>query len=256
YRFNDAALALYQFIWHEYCDWYVELSKIALSDARTKPIGQAVLVHILEHALRLLHPFMPFITEEIWQTLPVLKAADSIMIAPYPVADEARRDLVAETTMNQLIEAVRSVRNIRSDLGIGPTVPLSIRVAADGHRDHVEALALYIKALARVTTVELLDASERPGGEPSALVEGFGEIFVPLRGVVDAVEVRKRLERDLSKVAKELSAVTAKLSRADFIDRAPKDIVDKERQRSESLRGREATLRRHLAVLSEQQPPS
>jgi len=254
YRFNDAALALYQFIWHEYCDWYVEVSKIALygSDAAAKRTTQRVLVRVLEQALRLLHPFMPYITEEIWQALPATKSVASIMIAPYPTASAPQRDPAAEGAMNQLIEAVRSVRNIRSELGIPPTAPLSIRVAADGRGDQVTALEPYVKALARLAAVELIGTGQRPSGEPSALVEGLGEIFVPLRGVVDPAEVCKRLERDLAKVDKELTGVDAKLSRADFIDKAPTEIVDKERQRSAALHQRHATLQKHLDVLREQ----
>ncbi|HXQ22121.1 MAG TPA: valine--tRNA ligase [Candidatus Acidoferrales bacterium] len=252
YRFNDGALALYQFIWHEYCDWYVELVKLPLygTDVSSKRRVQTVLVHTLEHALRLLHPFMPFVTEEIWQALPAAKTTESIMIAPYPTADAAWRDAAAEAAVAQLIDAVRSVRNIRSELGIPPNTALSVRLAADGRRDQVSFIEPYMKALAKVDGVEVLAAGQRPAGEPSALVEGLGEVFVPLRGVVDPGEVRKRLERDLAKVEKELSGVEAKLSRADFIDKAPADIVDKERRRAATLRERKGTLDRHLAVLS------
>jgi len=254
YRFNDAALAVYQFIWHEYCDWYVELSKIALSgdDGARKRSTQGVLAHVFEQALRLLHPFMPFLTEEIWQTLPVAKSTDSIMIAPYPKAEAAWRDAGAETTVTQLVDAVRSVRNIRSELGIPPNATVSIRIAADGRGDRVSALESYIKVLARVGSVELLHSGERPASEPSALVDGLGEVFVPLRGVVDTVEVRKRLERDLSKVDKELTGVQAKLSRPDFVDKAPTEIVEKERHKAEALGTRAATLRRHLEVLQQE----
>jgi len=252
YRFNDAALALYQFIWHEYCDWYVELSKVALygGDAPAKRRVGAVLVHVLEQALRLLHPFMPFVTEEIWQTLPVAKPTDSIMVAPYPHVDMARRDMLAETTINQLIEAVRSVRNIRSELGIPPGAAVTIHIAGDGRGEHVRALEPYMKALARIQSVEWLGGGQRPSGEPSALVEGVGEIFVTLRGVVDPAEVRKRLERDLAKLHKELAGVEGKLSRPDFVDKAPVEIVDKERQRATALRERQQTLQRHLGALS------
>lgn len=254
YRFNDAALAVYQFIWHEYCDWYVELSKIALygPDAAAKSHVQAVLVHTLEQALRLLHPFMPFVTEEIWQALPAAKTTDSIMVAPYPRADAARRDAAAEAAISQLIDAVRSVRNIRSELGIPPNATVAIHVAADGRSDQVTALEPYVKPLAKVGTVGVLGPGERPAGEPSAFVDGLGEIFVALRGVVDALEVRKRLERDLGKVDKELSGVDAKLGRADFVDKAPAEIVEKERQKAATLRQRQATLQKHLAVLREE----
>jgi valyl-tRNA synthetase len=251
YRFNDAALALYQFIWHEYCDWYVELSKVALygDDAAAKRRVRAVLVHVLEHALRLLHPFMPFVTEEIWQTLPVAKPVDSIMVAPYPRADAAWRDEVAEATISRLIEAVRSVRNIRSELGIPPGAAVTIHIAADGRGEQVRVLEPYMKALARIERVEWLGGGQRPTGEPSALVEGLGEIFVTLRGVVDPADVRKRLERDLAKLHKELTGVEGKLSRPAFVDKAPAEIVDKERQRAAGLRERQQTLQRHLEAL-------
>jgi valyl-tRNA synthetase len=251
YRFNDAALALYQFIWHEYCDWYLELSKIALygTDAGRQRQVRAVLVHTLDQALRLLHPFMPFVTEEVWQALPVAKPTDSIMIAPYPTADAARRDPAVEDAIGRLIDAVRSVRNIRSELGIPPATPVSIRIAADGRTDEVATFEPYVKVLAKVESVELLHAGERPAGEPSALVEGFGEIFVPLRGVVEASDVRRRLERDLAKVEKELSGVETKLGRSDFIEKAPAEIVEKERQKATTLRDRKGTLQRHLAAL-------
>jgi len=251
YRFNDAALALYQFVWHEYCDWYVEMSKVALygDDPARKRQTQSVLVHTLEQALRLLHPFMPFLTEEIWQALPIAKPTASIMIAPYPAADAARRDAGAERAMSQLIEAIRGVRNIRSELGIPPNAPVSVRIAADGGGEPTLPLAPYMKALAKVERVEVLDRGGRPSGEPSVLVDGLGELFVPLQGVVDVQEVRKRLERDLAKAEKELAPVEAKLGRADFVDKAPAEIVEKEREKARGLRERGATLKRHLAAL-------
>ncbi len=254
YRFNDAALVLYQFIWHEYCDWYVEISKIALygDDAAQKVRVQAVLVYGLEQALRLLHPFMPFVTEEIWQALPVEKASASIMIAPYPQADETRRDAAAEQAMAQLSGAVRGVRNIRSELGIPPSASVAVHIAADGHQEFLATVEPYMKALAKIGTVELLASGRRPSGEPSAVVDGFGEIFVALRGVVEPEEVRKRVERDVAKVEKELAGVEAKLSRPDFVDKAPAEIVDDVRQKAATLHERRATLRRHLAALTEQ----
>jgi valyl-tRNA synthetase len=251
FRFNDAALSLYQFIWHEYCDWYVELSKIALSggDATGRQTAQSVLAHVLEQSLRLLHPFMPFLTEEIWQHLPVHKATDSVMIAAYPKSDSTQRDSAAEALVGQLGETVRSVRNIRSELGIAPSTEVSLHIATDGGAEIVSRLQGYIKVLARVGSIELLASGAHPSGEPSAVVAGLGEIFVPLRGVVDAAEVRQRLNRDLAKVQKELGGVEAKLARPDFVDKAPTDIVDKERDKAKTLRERAATLQRHLAVL-------
>jgi valyl-tRNA synthetase len=255
FRFNDGALALYQFIWHEYCDWYVELSKSALygDDAAAKQRVQSVLLHALEQAMRLLHPFMPFVTEEIWQALPGDKSTPSVMIAAYPRADAGWRDDAAEAAMTRLTAAVRGVRNIRAELGIAPTTPLSVHVApADGAGDQIRMMQPYLQSMARIDGVELLAADEKPAGEPFTAVEGLGSIYVPLRGAVDAQEVCKRLERDLAKVQKELDGVEKKLARADFVDRAPAEIVQKEREKVDRLRERRTTLVGHLDVLRQQ----
>ena len=250
YRFNDAASTLYRFIWNEVCDWYLELSKPALygADEGAKQAVRRTLVTVFDQTLRLLHPFMPFISEEIWQALPIKRPTASICVAPYPTATAALRDAETEARIGELIEAVTAVRNIRSELGIAPGTPVTVRIAADGQGERVRAIEGFIKTLAKVSEVELL-GSERPSGEPSAHVAGLGELFVPLRGAVDAAAVRDRLEKDLGKVEKELRGAEAKLSRADFVDKAPADVVEKERAKAAALRERRATLEKHLAVL-------
>jgi valyl-tRNA synthetase len=127
---------------------------------------------------------------------------------------------------------------------------VAVSIAADGGAERVRAIEAFIKTLAQVQAVELLGA-ERPSGEPSTVVPGLGEVFVSLRGVVDPAAVRERLEKDLAKAEKELKGVDAKLSRADFVDKAPADVVDKERAKASALRERQATLGRHLAALRE-----
>ena len=250
YRFNDAASTLYRFIWNEVCDWYLELSKPALygADEGAKQAVRRTLVTVFDQTLRLLHPFMPFISEEIWQALPIKRPTASICVAPYPTATAALRDAETEARVGELIEAVTAVRNIRSELGIAPGTPVTVRIAADGQGERVRAIEGFIKTLAKVSEVELL-GSERPSGEPSAHVAGLGELFVPLRGAVDAAAVRDRLEKDLGKVEKELRGAEGKLSRADFVDKAPADVVEKERAKAAALRERRATLEKHLAVL-------
>ncbi len=251
FRLNDAASTLYRFIWNELCDWYLELVKGTLygEDEAAKQGVRRTLATVLDQTMRLLHPFMPFVTEEIWQALPIPRPTASIVIAPYPQVIPAWRDAAAETVIGQLVEAVTAIRNIRSELGIAPTTPLSVRVAADGQGETVRSLEAFIKALARVESVEVLGDQPRPSGEPSAVVAGLGEVFVPLRGAVDAATVRERLAKDLAKVDKELKGVEGKLGRPDFIDRAPEEIVEKERQRAVTLRDRRGVLERHLATL-------
>jgi valyl-tRNA synthetase len=251
YRFNDAASTLYRFIWGELCDWYLELIKSTLygTDEAAKAATRQTLANVLDQSMRLLHPLMPFVTEEIWQALPIQRPTPSIMIAPYPHASEALRDSEAEARIGQMIEAVTAIRNIRAELGIPPSTALNVRVAANGAGDGVRAVEGFIRALAKVTSVELIGDGPRPHGEPSAMVAGLGEFFVPLRGVVDPAAVRERLAKDLGKVDKELSGVSAKLARPDFVEKAPADVVEKERQRAAALEERRATLQRHLAQL-------
>lgn len=250
-RFNDGALAIYQFLWREYCDWYVELSKLALygEDPAVKRRTRVVLLHTLEQALRLLHPIMPFITEEIWQALPLARPCPSLMVRAFPRADDARRDPDAESLLDQAMGAIRAVRNIRAELGLPPTTPLTVRLP-QAALARLAPLHKAIGNLARIDAIEAIDAGERPAGEPSAAVEGLGELFVPLRGAVDARDVRERLERDLAKVDKEYAAAQAKLTKPTFVDRAPADIVAKERDKAERLLERRTTLLKHIAALS------
>jgi len=251
YRFNDAATTLYRFIWNEFCDWYLELVKGTLygTEEAAKQRVRRTLVTVLDNIMRLLHPLMPFITEEIWQALPFSRPTQSVMVARYPMANEAWRDAAAEQHAGQLIETVTAIRNIRSELGIPPSAELAVRIAADGRAEAVRALEGYLKALARVSAVELIAEHAHPSGEPSAMVAGLGEVFVPLRGVVDTTAVRERLERDLAKIEKEFKGVQAKLDRPDFVEKAPEEVVARERQRAATLAERRVVLQRHVDTL-------
>jgi valyl-tRNA synthetase len=251
YRFNDMASTLYRFIWGELCDWYLELVKATLygEDEDAKRRVRRTLVTVLDQTMRLLHPIMPFLTEEIWQALPMRRPTASIMVAPYPRANDAWRDAEADRTVGQLVETVTAIRNIRAELGIAPSTPVQLRIAADGNEAIVRNIEAFLKPLARVEAIELLGDQRRPSGEPSANIAGLGEIFVPLRGSVDPAAVRERLERDLAKVEKELGGVEAKLGKPSFVEKAPEEIVAKERERATALRERRAVLERHLATL-------
>ena len=252
FRFNEVALGLYQFLWHEYCDWYIEMSKLALVEL-TSPqarVTRSVLVGVLERALRLLHPIMPFVTEEIWQHLPIERVAPSIMVAPFPRPDDRWLDPEAEALAGQLIAAIRGVRNLRADLGIAPSARITVRLPSGVPAQTRVLLEQYLGLLARVGTVEVLAPLEHPVGEPSVVVDGIGEIFVPVRGLVDTAEVRDRLERELLKVRKDLEQVEGKLARADFVARAPQEIVAKEKEKAGALRERAENLQRHLQALA------
>lgn len=252
FRFNDAALGVYQFLWHEYCDWYIEMSKLPLSESDTRAAERtvAVLVHVLDQALRLLHPIMPFVTEEIWQHLPLEREAKSIMIASFPRANSVYRGADAECRVEQLIAAVRGVRNLRAELGLPPAQSLTVRIPDTVSAETEELLRRYLPLLARMGRVEKMAAGEHPVGEPSVMVEGLGELFVPVRGVVDTAEVRQRLQRELVKLQKDLDFVESKLARDDFVARAPREIVEKEKEKAAALRQRATNLQRHLEALA------
>jgi valyl-tRNA synthetase len=231
YRFNDAASALYQFIWHELCDWYLETAKLSLyrgEDPAARQRTQHTLVTVLEQTLRLLHPFMPFITEEIWQQLP--HRGESIMIAPYPRPRVSRADAAAERDMGLVIELVTALRNIRGEMQIAPGVGLNAtaRVAGE-HAGVFRDQAALVEALTR-TRLRLDPGAARPPATALAVV-GATEVYIDLAGVVDLVAERQRLAKETARVEETIAFLTQKLDRSEFLERAPGEIVERERMR-------------------------
>ena len=246
YRFNDAASALYQFVWSDYCDWYLEIAKLSLyrpesPEARLRT--QCTLVTVLEATLRLLHPFMPFITEEIWQRLP--GAGESIMIAPYPRGGRQPGSETVVHDMAMVMNAVTAIRTIRSEMRIAPGTPLSvtIRPAADD-RSLFTGTAELIGALARAEVRVDPEASRQR--DTALAVLGASELYVDLAGVVDLTAERARLQKEIRRAAEAVSFIEAKLARSDFVERAPADIVEKERQRLDEQRETQAKLEASL----------
>jgi valyl-tRNA synthetase len=246
YRFNEAAGAIYQFLWNDLCDWYLEIAKPALygrDDAPARNRVQHTLVTVLETTLRLLHPFMPFITEDLWQRLP--HAGESIMIASYP-RPTGRPDLIAEGEMALLMQAITAIRAIRGEMRLSPAQTLAATVkAAPVDEPLLRAHAPMIEALARArVTVDPL--ATRPPA--SALgVAGQSEIYVELAGLVDLAAERQRLEKEIRRTAEAIAFTRGKLARPDFSERAPAEIVDKER---EKLSQQEALHAKLVASLS------
>ncbi len=247
YRFNDAAAALYRFVWHEFCDWYLEAAKPALQDpARPQPraAARAVLGRVLREALVLLHPFIPFVTEEIWHHLP--GTSGSISRAAFPEAS-GFRDPGAEERMGILIEAVTAVRNVRGETGIAPGQALEALVHA-GRPEVREVLAAQrelVMRLARLSSLSFLEAPVRPRGAATAVAAG-ATIYVRLEGVLDFAREAARLEKELGKVEKELAAIERKLVNADFLAKAPAEVVHKVRSQQAELGERREKLRAHL----------
>jgi valyl-tRNA synthetase len=260
YRFNDAASRLYEFAWHEFCDWYLEMSKITLSAGG--PAAEATrknLVRVLECLMRLMHPFAPFITEEIWHALPGARGDRSIVKAAFPTPNQNWRNppvesltSVVEQRMGRLIGIVRAIRNIRSEMNLPPGRPLDAAlVIADLEvRSRVEADESILKTLARVNRVQYLPEGEAVRGAATALVDGV-QVFIPLAGLVDLDDEIRRLTREIDKVTGELSGVTRKLENPSFRERAPEEIVTEQEEKAATLASKKAALERSLHTLEE-----
>ncbi len=249
YDFGEAGRVLYHFIWDEFCDWYIEFSKLFLygEDEEAKRVTRAVLCHVLDRSLRLLHPFMPFITEEIWQKLP--GTGPSISVAEWPVADESLQAPDAVKEMRILIDVIRSVRNIRSEMEIPPKrkITLLIRTEPEVHA----AIRDNESAICRLCGAEKVTAGPdvtRPDKAMTAVVSG-AEVFLPLEGMIDIEETIARLEKELKKLDYEVERVEKKLSNPGFVQKAPAHIVEGERRKGEEYRERREKVLARLREL-------
>ena len=257
FRFSDAASHLYQFLWHEYCDWYLELLKVRLTtngDQLALRTGRVLLIHVLEVTLRLLHPIMPFITEEIWQRLHHPKAdPPSIMVAPWPVADSSLVDPEAVRKMERIMGLIRGIRNIRSEVRIPPNASITALVKVDGEEEEslLENAEAYIRHLARVQELRKARILEKPRHSAVVVTAGM-EIYIPLEGLIDLASEAQRIDRELQKVERELDRVSRKLNNTDFLARAPGDVVTKERENQRLFREASEKLRGHLSMLRDE----
>jgi valyl-tRNA synthetase len=248
YRMNDAANAVYRFAWHEYCDWYLEMVKPRWSDegAAADPTDARtarVIAHrVLDGILHLLHPFMPFLTEEIWQSIP--HQGESITLSPWPKAKRAWYDGGAEADMGLLMELVVAVRNLRAEMNLPPARPVPVVVRADERVSAlVEANRGLLSPLARVESWTVGPRSTRPGVAASAVVGG-AEVWLPLAGLVDLDAERQRLAREADRVLADLEATRRKLTNQDFLTKAKKEVVERERAKQVTLEETVAKLQR------------
>jgi len=274
YELADAAKAIYNFVWDEFCDWFVEISKSAGCGVRSAEVPEGgtqgsemaevyrqALVAVLETSLRLLHPFMPFVTEELWQRLRqagavcgVRSASESaepkaLMVAEYPEADERFFDEEAEQQMAFLMELVRKVRAIRADLGI-PTAKVDIVLACDDERipKLVEENLWWLRFVGRINEVRFIRFGETVPQAVSELVNS-AEVFVPLSGIVDISKLKERWQKRLNELTRELERVQVRLSNPQFVERAPVEIVEAERQRLAELTQQKEALERKLKTI-------
>jgi len=262
YRFNDAASALYHFIWHEYCDWYLELSKPSLNLDRGSPkrrATQTLLAHVLETALRLVHPIMPFITEEIWQTLPETVrgrrrgAGDrpgSIMVAGYPVADDDLIDAEIERDMQLIMDLILTIRNIRGEMNIAPSMQIQVIVNVENRElaEHLEKSAEYAKTLARLQELRIGVNERKPKASAVGVIKG-AEVYIPLEGIIDLTQEFDRLQKEIGKISKDIEIFSKKLSNKNFLDKAPKEVVEKDTAKLEEFKVKREKLEHSLKML-------
>jgi len=238
YRFDLASQALYDFFWNEYCDWYLELSKPVLWDESASPAAlrgtRRTLIRVLESALRLLHPFMPFITEEIWQSVAPLagRSGATIMLQPYPVADDKAVDSAANADIEWLKGVIVGIRNIRGEMNIPPGKALTVLMhqGDESDRARLQGNAAYLRKLARLETVRWLEDGEEQPVAATALV-GELEILVPMADLIDKDAELQRLAREIEKLEKDVTRIEGKLANPAFVDKAPEAVVGKERDK-------------------------
>ncbi|MFY0657802.1 MAG: valine--tRNA ligase [Neptunomonas phycophila] len=238
YRFDLASSALYDFIWNEYCDWYLELSKPVLWDENAnieaKRGTRRTLVRVLEVVLRLAHPIMPYITEEIWQQVKGLtgKEGDTIMLQPYPEADLSKRDEQAESDIDWLKGVIVGIRNIRGEMNISPAKDLDILISNGSAEDQrrLEENRTFLTKLAKLSSITWLNAGDDAPMSATQLV-GEMEVLVPMAGLIDKDAELARLKKEMEKLGKDVARVEGKLNNAKFMANAPEAVVAKEQEK-------------------------
>jgi len=250
-NFGEAGRLIHDFIWDELADWYLEAYKILAPSGHA---DGALLAQVYDKVLRLLHPFAPFVTEELWQRLVQGAASDeptpSIVIAPWPTASEAR-DTEAETRMEALMELVRGVRNARAEYKVDPGRWVPATLIAGGDADFFRRMATVIGELpgVRLRPITIVEADDGSGEEAVSVVAGGVTLHMPLSGLVDAAQERARMTRERDQTSGEIERAESLLSRPGFVEKARPDVVAKEREKLEALRDRLAKLDERLAAL-------
>jgi valyl-tRNA synthetase len=264
YQFHEAVQTLYHFFWDDFCDWYIELSKsevTAEESSERRTVARSRLLTVLEQALRLLHPFMPYITEELWQRLPGVRkqslhpayegAEPTIMLAAYPVGDKSMIDEQAESEMAATIDAISRVRNIRSEMNIKPSERVQILIGSpdDRLRNVYHGAVDQIARLVRASEVSIKERLDAPKASARAVLVGGAELALPLEGLIDFEQERQRLRKELDKLQSEAAKLEAQLQNPNFVERAPAERVAEVRDRIQDIAQRTAQLQQTIENL-------
>jgi valyl-tRNA synthetase len=258
YRFDHAAQAIYEFTWNEYCDWYLELSKPVLNDehasVEAKRGTRRTLVRVLENLLRLTHPIMPFITEEIWQRVAPIagviegqQEGDTIMNQPFPTRRQSLIDDEAEREMAWVMQFILGIRKIKGEMNIAPGKPVPVLLANTNESDKRLATQHrhYLDFLARTESIEVLPGDDH-GPESATALVGEMKVLIPLSGLIDKEAEVKRLEKETGRLQADVERIEKKLANPNFVDKAPQIVVDKEREKLNENRNALQTLQIQL----------
>ena len=252
YELGEAARGIYEFIWDDFCDWYVELSKNALykgTDAE-RLHSQRVIVYVLRSALELLHPFMPFITEEIWQKLP--HDGETIVLAPYPDFEEAFDDQDAAADMGMMIDMIKALRNLRAEMKVPLGQKAKVILAADEReKEIISENAGYLDKMAAIDEVEFIAMNDEAPKGAAAAILGDIRIYLPLAGLIDMDKEKARLEKEMAKTEKEIARLSGKLSNEGFLAKAPAEVVEGEKVKLADAEKRLAGFKETLVILEE-----
>ncbi|TNF82711.1 MAG: valine--tRNA ligase, partial [Gammaproteobacteria bacterium] len=258
YRFDLYANTVYEFVWHEYCDWYLELTKPLLWDesatAEDLRGTRRTLLTTLDCLLRAAHPIMPFITETIWREVAPLLGSHgaTIMLQPFPETAEYAQDEEADAAIEWLKGAIEGLRNIRGEAGIKPSQAITVLLQGGDESDRrlAKINGTLLQRLAKVTSVDWLEADETAPPNALALV-GELKVMVPLAGLIDVAAETARLGKEVERLEKELGRLEGKLRNENFVAKAPAEVVDKERQKAEEARAALAVLREQMDGLAD-----
>ena len=245
-RFNEAISELYDFFWHQFCDWYLELAKPRI---KMKEV-QWTLAMVLDGALRLLHPFMPFITEEIWQKLP--HAGESLMVSEWPKSNPKLIDKKIEAEVELVISEIQAIRNVRSAWQINPKETIAVVVKASREKE-MNVLKEYSATIAQMAKISSLQIGKNMNRPKESAVANIGrvETYVVLTGLVDVGVERQRIENALAEVDRMIRTISGRLQNSEFVNKAPKDIVEKEQKKALELENRKKRLEENLRSLTE-----